>query len=210
MIDRRPQAGRVEGMAVAGRERGAEADVFRHGSHIGEQRDRIVLRGLHRVAQRRLHRCPVGVGDVVEVGEEDHVETAALAQAGDVLIELGAVPGIAGMIRQRMPPHGEAMVGGPMHQELGEVDLPLACAPHAGVLNVALLGLLGNGRECANSQPVVQICPGICGCRYCPKFEETQPAAGEETVGQTRMRRARASFREDRMQRSIACTVAAA
>ena len=52
-----------------------------------------------------------------------------------MLIELGAVPIIAGMIGQRMPPHGETVIGGPMHQELGEVDLPLVLSLHMRVLN---------------------------------------------------------------------------
>ena len=130
VVDGRPQARRIEGMAVAGREGGAEADVLRHRAHVRQQRDRIVLRRLHGVAQRRLHRAAVGVGDVVEVGEEHHVEPAPLAQPGDVLIELRAVPAIGGVVGARVPPHGEAVIGRPVHQELGQMDLALAVALH--------------------------------------------------------------------------------
>ena len=147
MVDRRPEPRCVEGMAVAGGEGGAETDVLRHRPHVGQQRDRIVLGRLHGIAQRRLQRGPVRVGDVVEVGEEDHVEAAALAEPGDVLIELGAVPAIAGSIGQWMPPHGQTVIGGPVHQELGEVDLALAFPFHRCVpmwrLFAALLPRLG-------------------------------------------------------------------
>ena len=89
-----------------------------------------MLGRLHGVARRRLQRGAIGIADVVEVGEEEHVEPAPLAHAGDVLIELGPVPGEVRMVRPRVPPHGEAMKGRPMHQELGKVDLPLALSPH--------------------------------------------------------------------------------
>ena len=84
--------------------------------HERQQRDRVVLRRLGGVAQRGRHRARVRVGDVVQVGEEDHVELAALADAGDVLVELRPRPVVAGGRGAGMPPHGQAVIGRPVHR----------------------------------------------------------------------------------------------
>lgn len=122
VIDRRPETRRVERMLVAGREGGAEPDMFRHCRQPGNQRDRIVLRRLRGVAQRRLQRAPESVRDIVEVGKEDHVEEAPFADPSDVLVECRPGPVVLGECRPGMPPHGETVIAGSVHQELCKVD----------------------------------------------------------------------------------------
>ena len=77
------------------------------------------------VPDRRVHGPAVRVGDVVQVGEEDHVELAALADPRDVLIELRPRPVEPGRRGAGMPPHGEAVVGRAMAEELRQVHLSL-------------------------------------------------------------------------------------
>ena len=125
MVERRPQARGVERVGVAYGEGGSDADPLRDGGEKGKERDRVVLRRLSRAAERGAEAAGIGVGDVVEIGEEHHVEAAALANPRDMLIELGPVPGVARLGRLRVPPHGEAVIGGPVHQKLGEVHFLL-------------------------------------------------------------------------------------
>jgi hypothetical protein len=80
-----------------------------------------VVRHLSGVAQGGRHRAGVGVGDEAQVRKEHHVELAALAHAGDVLVELRPRPVVAGGRGAGMPPHGQAVIGGGVHQELREV-----------------------------------------------------------------------------------------
>ena len=121
VIERGPQPRGMERMLMAHRVGGAEADMRRGGGHERQQGDGIVLGRLRGVADGRRQRARKGVGDVVEVGEEHHVELAALANPGDVLVELGLRPVIAGRRGARMPPHRDAVVGRAVHQELRQV-----------------------------------------------------------------------------------------
>ena len=121
VIERRPQPRGMERMLMAHRVGGAEPDMRGRGGHERQQREGIVLGRLGGVADRRRQRAGKGVGDVVEVGEEDHVELAALADPGDVLVELGLGPVVAGRRGARMPPHGDAVIGRTVHQELRQV-----------------------------------------------------------------------------------------
>ena len=121
VIERRPQPRGMERMLMAHRVGGAEPDMRGRGGHERQQRDGIVLGRLGGVADGRRQRAGKGVGDVVEVGEEHHVELAALADPGDVLVELGPGPVVAGRRGARMPPHRDAVVGRAVHQELRQV-----------------------------------------------------------------------------------------
>ena len=87
VVERGPEARGVEGVLVGDREGRRDPDALRHRAEPAEQRHRVVLGRLHGVAQRRLQRALVGIRDVVEVGEEHHVEQAALAGARDMLVE---------------------------------------------------------------------------------------------------------------------------
>jgi hypothetical protein len=121
VVEGGPEARGVVRVRVADRERGAQPDARRRRAHPRQQRDRVVLGHLGGVPDGGVHRPAIGVGDVVEVGEEDHVELAALADPRDVLVELGARPVVPGRRRPRMPPHGEAVIRGPVTQELRQV-----------------------------------------------------------------------------------------
>jgi hypothetical protein len=121
VIERRPQAGGMERMLVAHRIGGAQADLLGDGGHERQQRDRIVLGRLGGVADRRRQRARIGVGDVVEVGEKDHVELAAFADLGDVLVERRPRPVVARLGGTRMPPHRHAVIGRPVDQELRQM-----------------------------------------------------------------------------------------
>ena len=121
VIERRPQPSGMEGMLVAHRIGGAQTDLLGDRGHERQQRDRIVLGRLGGVANRRRQRAGIGVGDVVEVGEEDHVELAALADLGDVLVEGRPRPVVACLGGARMPPHRYAVIGRPVDQELGQM-----------------------------------------------------------------------------------------
>ena len=101
VVEGRPEPGGVERMAVAHRERGRDPDPLRDRRHVGQQRDWVVLRRLGRVAKGRPDGPRVGVGDVVEIREEHGVEEPALASTGDMLVDLGAVPGEAPARRSR-------------------------------------------------------------------------------------------------------------
>src|SRR5438094_499817 len=79
-------------MLIADREGGGEPDGGGGGAHPGQERDRVVARDLCGVLDHGRHRAGVGVRDEIQVGEEHHVEFAALAHPGDVLVELGARP----------------------------------------------------------------------------------------------------------------------
>ena len=67
----------------------------------------------------------VGVGDVIKVGEENRVEQAPLTNLGDVLVELGPAPTVIRPFGAGMTPHGQAVVGRSMYQELGKVKFLL-------------------------------------------------------------------------------------
>ena len=86
MIERRPEARQIEGVVVADGQGRPQADMAGNGAHIGQQGDRVMFGRLHGVPQGRVERPFVGIGDVVEIGEEDHVELAALTGSGDVLV----------------------------------------------------------------------------------------------------------------------------
>ena len=85
----------------------------------------------------------VGVGDVIKVGEENRVEQAPLTNLGDVLVELGPAPIVIRPFGAGMTPHGQAVVGAPVHQKLGQVKL--------------LLPILHTDTLCANNRalPVI-------------------------------------------------------
>ena len=82
-----------------------------------------MLRSLHGVAQRRIKAGLIGVADVVQVGKEHHVEQATLAGPSNVLVQLGPSPCIGFPLRQRMSPHGMAVIGGPMNEKLGKMHM---------------------------------------------------------------------------------------
>ena len=124
VVDGRPEARGVERMLVAGRKGGGDADAAGDRGDPGQQGDRVVFRRLGGIAQGRGERAGIGIGNVVEVGEEHHVEQAAFTDPGDVLVELRARPVVVGEFGLRMPPHSETVVARSMDQELGEMDLP--------------------------------------------------------------------------------------
>src|SRR5215831_12978080 len=84
--------------------------------------------GLGGVLQRHVRGVLICLKDVVKIGEEDHVELAAFAYLGNVLVELGPPPVVAA-VRTRMAPHGQAMVSGAMHQILGQMHMFGHCPP---------------------------------------------------------------------------------
>ena len=88
------------------------------GQGFCEGQDRIVLGRLGGVADRGVHGPAIRVGDVVQVGEEHHVELAALAHARDVLVQLGPRPVVTRRRGARMPLHREVVVGRPMAAKL--------------------------------------------------------------------------------------------
>ncbi|SUZ81213.1 uncharacterized protein METZ01_LOCUS34067, partial [marine metagenome] len=80
-----------------------------------------VLGGLGGLPKRELQGLLVGVGDVVKVGEESRVGQAPLTNLGDVLVEFGPAPTVIRPFGAGMAPHGQAVVGGSVHQKLGQV-----------------------------------------------------------------------------------------
>ena len=84
--------------------------------------------GLVGVLQRHGRGALVRIEDIVKIGEEDHVELAAFAHLGNVLVEFGPPPVVAA-VRTRMAPHGKAMVRRAMHQILCQVHVFGHCPP---------------------------------------------------------------------------------
>jgi len=116
---------------VNGGEGGTEADATGYRGHHGQQWNGIVLEGLGGLPKRELQGLLVGVGDVVKVGEESRVGQAPLTNLGDVLVEFGPAP------------TGQAVIGGSVHQKLGQMKL--------------LLPILHTDTLCANNRalPVI-------------------------------------------------------
>ena len=77
-----------------------------------------MLRRLRRITQGRLQRSRESIGDVIEVGEEDHVEQAALTDLRDMLIEFRARPTLLIESALGMPPHAKAVIARPVHEKL--------------------------------------------------------------------------------------------
>ncbi len=84
-----------------------------------------MLEGLGGIPKLGLQGLLVGVGDVVKVGEEYRVERAPLTNLGDGLVELGPAPTVIRPFGAGMTPHSQAVVGGSVHQKLGQVKLLL-------------------------------------------------------------------------------------
>src|SRR5712691_6026094 len=120
VVERGEEAGDIVGVLLADGKRGGQPNPGRRCSHPGEQRHRIMHRSLGSIPQGHVWCALVGIEDVVKIGEEDHVELAALARLGDVLVEFGTLPVIAA-VSARMAPHGNAMVGRAMHEVLCQV-----------------------------------------------------------------------------------------
>ena len=130
-------------MLVNGGEGGTEADATGYRGHHGQQWNGIVLGGLGGLPKRELQGLLVGVGDVVKVGEESRVGQAPLTNLSDVLVEFGPAPTVIRPFGAGMAPHGQAVVGGSVHQKLGQVKL--------------LLPILRTDTLCANNRalPVI-------------------------------------------------------
>ena len=114
VIERRPHARRIERMLVAGRKGRAKSDVLRYRRHPADQRDRVVLRRLCGIAECGGERARISVRDVVEVGEEHHVEETAFAGLRDMLVEFWPSPVVRREFGLWMPPHAEAVVARPV------------------------------------------------------------------------------------------------
>ena len=97
-----------------------------------------MLEGLGGIPKLGLQGLLVGVGDVVKVGEEYRVERAPLTNLGDGLVELGLAPTVIRQFGAGMTPHGQAVVGGAVHQKLGQVK--------------SLLPILHTDTLCANNR----------------------------------------------------------
>jgi len=97
-----------------------------------------VLEGLGGIPKLGLQGLLVGVGDLVKVGEEYRVERAPLTNLGDGLVELGPAPTVIRQFGAGMTPHGQAVVGGSVHQKLGQVK--------------SLLPILHTDTLCANNR----------------------------------------------------------
>ena len=130
VVERRPHACGIERVVLAHRESGGDSDMPSRRSHPGKERDRVVFRRLGRVAKRGIHRALVGVGDVVEVRKEDHVEHAPFTDLGDMLVKRRSTPVEAGRSGLGVPPHGQTVIGRSVHQELGQVHLLFCTASH--------------------------------------------------------------------------------
>ena len=79
---------------MAGAERGRHSDLLCYRCHKGQQRNGVMFWRLNCISQRRIELAGIGVGDVVQVGEEHHVEQAAFTCLSDLLVQLGTGPGI--------------------------------------------------------------------------------------------------------------------
>src|SRR5712692_4984203 len=122
VVERGEEAGDVVGMVLTDGKRGGKANPGGGHGHPGEQRHRVMHRGLGGVAQCHVRGVLIRLKDIVKIGEEDHIELAAFAHLGNVLVEFGPPPVVAA-VRTRMAPHGQAMVGGAMHQILCQVHV---------------------------------------------------------------------------------------
>ena len=84
-----------------------------------------MLEGVGGIPKLGLQGLLVGVGDVGKVGEEYCVVRAPRTNLGDGLVELGPAPTVIRPFGAGMTPHSQAVVGGSVHQKLGQVKLLL-------------------------------------------------------------------------------------
>jgi hypothetical protein len=107
VVQRREDAGDVEGLVIGGRIGRAEAELLGRVAHGAEDRDRVHLHHAHAVAHGLGVVAAQDVGHGEAVVEEGHVEAAILEDARDALVvlrleivlhRLGVPPG-AGIVR---------------------------------------------------------------------------------------------------------------
>ncbi len=82
VIERREAARQLVGVFVGEVGRDAEAEMFCHQRHRGDQQGRLGVGQLNGVTQRGLRAVAVDVVDAEHVGEEDAVEQAAFGRPG--------------------------------------------------------------------------------------------------------------------------------
>jgi len=82
-----------------------------------------MFRCLGCVAQRWIKRAGKGVRDVVQVCKKDHIEQPSLTGTGNMFVELGATPIVAGRNCLRMTPHTQTVKAGTMCQKLRKMHL---------------------------------------------------------------------------------------
>ncbi len=117
----RERVGRLEG-EIAG---DAEAEIFGHRGHRRDQHQRLVGRGLRRVAQRRIRIAGIDVIDAEHIGEEQPVEPSTLQRlrevgpVGQLVVVLGAVA--------RMGPQPRRLMRHTVHGKGVEPDLFCHC-----------------------------------------------------------------------------------
>src|SRR5262249_57582680 len=128
VIEGGEEAGNVGGMLLTDGKGGSKTNARGGSSHPGEQGHWVMHGGLGGVLQRQGWGALVRIEDIVKISEEDHVELAAFAHLGNVLVELGPPPVVAA-VRTRMAPHGKAMVRGAMHQILCQMHMFGHCPP---------------------------------------------------------------------------------
>src|SRR4029453_3259393 len=101
MIERGEKAGNVVGMLLTDGKGGSQTNPRGGRSHPGEQGYRVMHGGLGGILQRHVRGVLIRFKDIVKIGEEDHVELAAFAHLGNVLVEFRPSP-IVAAVRTRM------------------------------------------------------------------------------------------------------------
>ena len=126
MVERAHAPGESKGRLVGDRERGREAKPFGHGRHSRDHQERVVVRDLDGLAQRRFGASPEAVVGADHVGQEDGIECPVLEQLGELGPELDLVEAVPVVVR--VGPETVRDVPDTVHLE--EVDVQLLWLSH--------------------------------------------------------------------------------